>query len=154
MQLSRFLRKELVFPDLEGEDGPTALRGLAKAIAATGAVRDSKELAERFLEREELGSTAIGEGVAIPHCKLPGADRILVAVGRLPKGIDLDAPDGLPVTVIFAVVSPPEAPAEHLKCLAALSKWIRQDHNLEHLRASADRDEIYDHLLAGSESAP
>ena len=142
MDLSTLLRPDLVFPGLEGRDGKDVLQTLAQKIAEAGGVRSSEELLEKLLEREGVGSTAIGGGVAIPHCKLAGLENIVLAVGVVPGGVDLEAPDKEAVTVLFLVISPEDSPAEHLKCLAALSKWIRQDGNVDRLRASESRQEV------------
>lgn len=142
MDLSTLLRPDLVFPGLEGRDGKEVLQTLSEKIADAGAVRSSAELFEKLMERESVGSTAIGGGVAIPHCKLAGLEQIVVAVGVVPAGVDLDAPDEEAVTLMFIVISPDDSPAQHLKCLAVLSKWIRQDGNVDRVKTSESREEI------------
>ena len=142
MDLSTVLRPDLVFPGLEGRDGKEVLQTLSEKIAEAGAVESSAELFEKLMEREGVGSTAIGEGVAIPHCKLAGLERIVLALGVVPAGVDLDAPDEEAVTLLFLVISPDDSPAQHLKCLAALSKWIRQDGNVERLKTSESHEEL------------
>ena len=142
MDLSTLLRPDLIFTGLAGRDGKEVLRTLSEKVADTGAVRSSEELLEKLLERERVGSTAIGGGVAIPHCKLAGLRDLVVAVGVVPDGVDLAAPDDEAVNLLFLVISPDDSPAEHLKCLAAVSKWIRQDGNVERLRTSTSREEV------------
>ena len=142
MDLGSLLRPDLVFTGLQGGEGKEVLRTVSEKIAETGAVRSSEELFEKLLERERVGSTAIGGGVAIPHCKLAGLKDLVVAVGVVPDGVDLAAPDDEVVNLLFLVISPDDSPAEHLKCLAAVSKWIRQDGNVERLRTSDSREEV------------
>lgn len=142
MGLASLLDPELIFPDLEGSDPRAVLRDLARRIAENGPVRDAETLYEKLWEREQLGSTAIGSGVAIPHCKMKGLERAVMAVGRLPGGLDFGAADGKPVEVLFVLVSPQSSPAEHLQALAAISRWVKADHHVQRVARAHDRDEI------------
>ena len=148
MELGALTRPELIFPDLPATDPEGVLRALAARVEATGQVRDGDELFQRLWEREQLGSTGIGQGVAIPHCKLKGLRHGVVAVGMVPAGVDFGAVDGQPVQVFFLVVSPAESPAEHLQILAALSRWIKADRHAGRLLALRDPARVYD-LLRG-----
>jgi PTS system nitrogen regulatory IIA component len=114
VSLGALVRPDLIFPDVPAAEGPELLRAFAERMAARGVVRSGEELFQGFWEREQQGSTAIGAGVAIPHCKLPGLRRGVMAVGIVPSGVELAAADGEPVRLFFLVVSPDEAPAEHL----------------------------------------
>ena len=133
----------LIFPDLEATDAAGVLRELAARLAERGPVRDPEGLYQRLWEREQLGSTAIGNGVAIPHCKLDHLERVLVAVAVAPHGVDFGAGDGKPVRLFFAVVSPSRAPAEHLQSLAAISRWVKSGGDVEGLIAGHDPEAIY-----------
>jgi PTS system nitrogen regulatory IIA component len=150
MRLASLTRPELVFVGLPGTDRREVLRALAAEVAASGAVGDAEELYRKLAEREALGSTGIGAGVAIPHCKLKGLRRGVVAVGLAGQGIDFQAVDGRPVSLFFLVVSPSESPAEHLQVLAAISRWVKADSHVDKLRGLTDRDAIY-RLLAEEE---
>jgi PTS system nitrogen regulatory IIA component len=143
MRLASLTRPELIFVGLPGEDRAQLLQALAAQVAATGVVRDSEELFQKLWERERLGSTGIGSGVAIPHCKLKGLRHGIVAIGLAAQGVDFQAVDGRPVTLFFLVVSPSESPAEHLQVLAAISRWIKADHHVEKILQLSDRDAIY-----------
>ena len=134
--------KKLVFPRLEATDAAGVLAELAQRVTASGVVRDAGELQHRLQEREALGSTAIGRGIAIPHCKLEALARAVVAVGLSAQGVDFQAGDGQPVRIFFVVASPARSPAEHLQCLALISKWARVDHHLERLLEATDADSI------------
>lgn len=143
MQLGSLLRPELVWSDLTASDRPGILRAMAERIAAQGLVGDADELFAKLWERESLGSTGIGAGIAIPHCKIHGLARGVVAVGISPSGVDFAAVDAQPVHVLFLVVSPAESPAEHLQVLAAISRWIKGGHHAEALRALRSAGEVY-----------
>lgn len=148
MELGALTRPELIFPDLPATDPEGVLRALAGRVAVAGQVRGGDELFQRLWEREQLGSTGIGQGVAIPHCKLKGLRHGVVAVGLVPAGVDFGAADGQPVKVFFLVVSPADSPAEHLQILAALSRWIKAGGHAGRLLALHDPAEVYD-LLRG-----
>ncbi len=126
------------------------LRALADRLAEAGAVRDAERLYRRLLEREELGSTALGSGTAVPHCKLKKLDRVVVAVGLSRQAIDFGGEAG-PVRAFFLVVSPEGAPAEHLRALAAISQWIKTDHHVERLLELTRPAAIYELLRGGTD---
>jgi PTS system nitrogen regulatory IIA component len=153
MDLAALTRPELIFPDLAATDREEVLRELADRVAAAGAVRDAADLLGRLREREQLGSTAIGGGVAIPHCKLgtSAAGRGVLAVGIARAGVPFGAADGKPVRLFFLVVSPSDAPADHLQTLAAISRWVKADRHVEQV-LELDRPEAIFEVLreAGS----
>ncbi|MGH9382280.1 MAG: PTS sugar transporter subunit IIA [Thermoanaerobaculia bacterium] len=146
LPLAALIRRELIFPDLAGENRDTLLKNLAQAMAERGAVRDGEMLYRRLQEREALGTTGIGSGVAIPHCKIERLDGVVVAVGLSRQGVAFDAVDDQPVRLFFLVLSPPDAPAEHLKSLAAISRWAKADRHAERLLALSNADAIFDML--------
>jgi mannitol/fructose-specific phosphotransferase system IIA component (Ntr-type) len=118
------IRPELVFMDLRGAHPEQALGDLSRRLAETGAVPSAAVLTQALVARERLGSTAVGTGVAIPHAKVAGIRRPLLAVGIAPGGVDFAAADGELVRLLFVIVSPPDAPAEHLRMLAQISRWL------------------------------
>ena len=132
----------LIFPGLAARDAQEVLRELAGRLAQAGVVSDPEALFERLWEREQLGSTAIGRGIAIPHCKLDGLAHVVLAVGLAPDGVDFGAADGQPVRLFFVVVSPSRSPAEHLQSLAAISRWVKTDGRVERLLGLQKPDEI------------
>jgi nitrogen PTS system EIIA component len=127
VRLASLTRPELIFPDLPSQDRASVLRALAGKIAGLGLVRDPDDLFQKLWEREQLGSTGIGSGIAIPHCKLPGLSEGVVAIGMAPGGVDFGAADGQPVRLLFLVLSPSASPAEHLQVLATISRWIKNN---------------------------
>ncbi|HTG31518.1 MAG TPA: PTS sugar transporter subunit IIA [Thermoanaerobaculia bacterium] len=146
MGLGALTRPELIFPDLPATDRPGVLRALAERVAGQGLVNNGDELFQKLWEREQLGSTGIGQGVAIPHCKLNGLRQGVVAVGLVPAGVEFGAVDGQPVKVFFLVVSPGGSPAQHLQALAAISRWIKADGHAGRLLGLHDAARVYDLL--------
>jgi nitrogen PTS system EIIA component len=112
---------------------------------------DPAAIVETVSERERLGSTGFGNGVAIPHGKIPGLKSIYAMVARLAEPIDYKAVDGQPVDLVFLLLSPPEAGAEHLKALAAVSRVVRHGPTLEKLRGARTRDAFAAVLMGADE---
>ncbi len=102
-------------------------------------------------EREKVGSTGFGGGIAIPHCKVQGLDRLVGHFARLATPVDFQSVDGLPVDLVFIILSPPDAGAEHLKALAGVSRALRDRNLTAKLRGARSRDAIFA-LLSGLES--
>ncbi len=143
MKLEALTDPQLVFADLPCFDRSTLLRALAERLVQAGRFDDADGLYGKLWEREQLGSTGIGSGVAVPHCKMSGLDRVVVAVAVLPKGVEFGAVDDKPVRLIFLVVSPEDQPAAHLQCLAAISKWIKADDHVARILGAEDPPTIY-----------
>jgi len=133
MHLQALTRPDLVFQDLPGTDRPTVLQALSERLVESCVGGDAATLYAGLWEREELGSTAIGHGVAIPHCKIPGLKKVVLAIGIARRPIDYGAPDGHPVRLFFVLVSPVGAAADHLRSLAAVSRWLRVDLHLQRI---------------------
>jgi PTS system nitrogen regulatory IIA component len=140
-----------VFQGLPGATRDEVLAELALRLAQEGAVRDPAELVARLIEREELGCTGLGGGIAIPHCKLRDIGEVIVAVASTGRPIDFGAADGLPVTLIFLVVSPADAPAPHLQALARISRLLRVPGLVDSLRKARSPLELLG-VLQGAEA--
>ena len=149
MRLASLTRPELIFPDLPAQDRAAVLRALAGQIAGLGLVRDAEDLFQKLWEREQLGSTGIGSGIAIPHCKIPGLGQGVVAIGMVPGGVDFGAADGQPVKLLFLVLSPSAAPAEHLQVLATISRWIKADRSADRILELREPEEVIRFLEEG-----
>jgi mannitol/fructose-specific phosphotransferase system IIA component (Ntr-type) len=144
--LQGLLDPRFVFTDLKGPGMEEALGEMARRLAAAGAIRDAGDLTRRLIEREHLGCTGLGAGVAIPHCKCRDVSDIVLAVGLAPQGVDFHAPDGKPVTLIFLILSPADQPAAHLQTLARISRLLRTPGTSENLRRATTREEIVEAL--------
>jgi nitrogen PTS system EIIA component len=103
---------------------------------------DSSEVIERLVERERLGSTGFGNGVAIPHGKLAEAKSIVGLFAHLAQPIEFQAIDDMPVDLVFCLLSPPDAGAEHLKALAMVSRWLRDPTFVAKLRGAGSADAV------------
>lgn len=103
----------------------------------------AREIFDVVLQREKLGSTGVGQGIAIPHGKLPNIDRIIGVFARLDTPIDFDALDEQPVDLVFMLLAPESAGADHLKALSRIARVLRDTDTLEKLRASNDPSAIY-----------
>ena len=146
MEISDFLTPDRVILDLKPGSKRQALKELAgRAAAVTGL--DAQELREALSERERLGTTGIGGGIAIPHAKLPGLDHLVGLFARLDKPVDFDAVDDRPVDLIFLLLAPDNSAAEHLKALARVARLMREEGVCLRLRRQDDADAVY-HLLA------
>ena len=119
------------------------------ALAADAYGLDAAIVAEALFDRERLGSTGFGGGVASPHAKIPGLARMCALVILADPAMPFDAVDDAPVDIIFALLSPVDSGAEHLKTLARVSRYLRDDHNVARLRGASSAEALYA-LLAGS----
>lgn len=150
MQLSQFLDFEAIRVDLAASNKRQLLNQLAQ-IAAGRLSIDPSEIADAVAERERLGSTGFGGGVALPHGKLDQLDRVYAMVARLAAPIDYKAIDGTPVDLVFMLLSPPDSGAEHLKALAAVSRLVRHGATVEKLRGARSRDALAAVLIGAEE---
>jgi PTS system nitrogen regulatory IIA component len=125
MKITELLRNEFVLERMEAKSKKEALAELAGVFAKGKSKCDSGAMLRVLMEREKLGSTGIGGGVAIPHGKLAGLDEILVAFGRSREGISFEALDGKPVHLIFLLMAPENSAGRHLKVLAKISRMLK-----------------------------
>ena len=125
MKIAEFLREDLVLSDLAAGDKAGALAELCGALARVNPGLEAGKLCDTLLEREKLGSTGIGEGVAIPHGKLAGVPGLLAAFGRSVRGVDFQSIDGRPTHLLFVLFAPENSAGIHLKALARISRLFR-----------------------------
>ena len=142
MALIDILAIPAVFPALRVGSKKQALQELA-ARAAEILKRDEREIFETLNQRERLGSTGVGHGIAIPHGKLPKMDTLFGMFARLEKPVDFEALDGEPVDLVFLLLAPEAAGADHLKALARVARLLRDPEVAKKLRASRDAQAIY-----------
>ena len=116
----------MVIPELEHQDMENVLKEMVHFLKKKNKISKDKELYEKLLQRERLGSTAIGDGVAIPHCKIKLANNPLVMLAVSRKGADFNSPDGTPSSIFFLVVSSPDNPSLNLQVLAAIAHLVRK----------------------------
>src|SRR5829696_773842 len=150
MQLSEFLDFDAIKPSMSGGNKRALLQQMAQFAAGRLQV-DAAEILSSISERERLGSTGFGQGVAIPHGKIDGLARIYCMFARLSEPVDYKAIDGQPVDLVFLLLSPPDAGAEHLKALAAISRVTRHAGTLEKMRGARSRDALAAVLMGADE---
>src|SRR5579864_9545508 len=142
MTLTDLVAPAAVIPALKVNNKKQAIQELAaRAAELTG--QSERAILEILLQREKLGSTAVGNGVAIPHGKLPKLGRLFGLFARLERAIDFEALDGEPVDLIFLLVAPEAAGADHLKALARMARLLRDPAITAKLRAMRDADGIF-----------
>lgn len=150
MQLSDFLDFEAIKTALPGGSKKALLQQLAN-LAGQRLELDPGAILSSVSEREQLGSTGFGHGVAIPHGKVGGLKRIYCLFARLAEPLDYKAIDARPVDLVFLLLSPPDAGAEHLKALAAISRATRNAATLEKMRGARSRDALAAVLMGADE---
>jgi nitrogen PTS system EIIA component len=150
MQLHEFIDFESIRVGLSGGNKRKLLQQLGQ-IAGARLGFEPAAIVDTIAERERLGTTGFGNGVAIPHGKVGGLKSIYAMVVRLAEPVDYKAIDGQPVDLVFLLLSPPDAGAEHLKALAAVSRVIRHGPTLEKLRGARSRDAFAAVLMGADE---
>ena len=150
MLLSEFLDFDAIKPAFPGGNKRALLQQLAN-LAGQRLGIDSAGILSSLAERERLGSTGFGQGVAIPHGKIDGLSQIYGLFVRLGEPVDYKALDRVPVDLVFLLLSPPEAGAEHLKALATISRVTRHAPTLEKMRGARSRDALAAVLMGADE---
>jgi PTS system nitrogen regulatory IIA component len=142
MPLHDLLAPEAVIPALRVNGKKQALQELSERAAKVSGL-SGREIFDAILQRERLGSTGVGDGIAIPHGKLAKCGRIFGVFARLERPIDFEALDGMPVDLIFLLVAPESAGADHLKALALIARVLRNSALAGQLRATRDASGLY-----------
>jgi len=143
MPILEFLDPESVVQSLRARAKKQVLQELAAQAVRRLPALDERPVFDTLLQRERLGSTGIGEGVAIPHGKLPGLDRLFGLFARFDRPVDFEALDGQPVDVAFLLLAPEGAGADHLKALAQVARVLREPGMLNHIRAARASSALY-----------
>jgi len=147
MHLADLISPEAVIPSLRAKTKKQLLQELAARAARLTGLKE-RYVFDTLLQRERLGSTGLGEGIAIPHGKFAGLKRIVGIFARLAAPVEFDAVDGEPVDIVFLLLAPEGAGADHLKALARISRLLREGHAVDKLRASKDASALYAVLTA------
>ena len=150
MHLAGFLDCDAIKTALPGGNKRSLMKQLADLAGQRLGIKPAFVLAG-LNEREQLGSTGFGQGVAIPHAKIEGLEQVYALFVRLGDPVDYKAIDGRPVDLVFLLLSPPDAGAEHLKALAAISRVTRDVATLERLRGARSRDALAAVLMGADE---
>ncbi|MCB1496458.1 MAG: PTS IIA-like nitrogen regulatory protein PtsN [Bauldia sp.] len=151
MDLGDLIGPDAVIGSLKANSKKQVIQAIAEKAAARTGIPE-REIFETLLQREKLGSTGVGGGIAIPHGKLPGLDEIFGLFARLPKPIDFEALDDQPVDLVFLLLAPEGAGADHLKALARIARHLRKAGVANKLRASTDKAAL--HAVLTEEATP
>jgi PTS system nitrogen regulatory IIA component len=148
MNISDILTPERTFADLKCASKKRTLESISHWIGDQMSEFDGKELFNALINREKLGSTGFGDGIAIPHCRLDSCTQVTGALIRLAKAVDFDAIDAQPVDLLFVLLVPLEATDEHLQILATLAGSFGQPEFRERLRKATDAEAMYKIAIA------
>src|SRR6516165_189018 len=151
MRMSDFVVRDAIIPELPATNKEGVIREMVEALRAAGQFRgaDLEDIIRAILKREFLGSTGIGRGVAIPHTKHAGVERLVGTIAVSHKGVAFESLDGEPVYVFVLLISPQDRPGDHLRALENVSRCLRDDNFVKALRNASTREEIW-RLLEGS----
>jgi nitrogen PTS system EIIA component len=148
MKITDMLERQAVVGDLRGRTKPELLRELCRPLAALHASLSEDRLVQTLLDRERLGSTGLAEGVAIPHGKLKGLDRLIGSFGRSVEGVDFDSLDKEPTYLFFTIFAPEASSGDHLRALARVSRMLRNPEFRSTVLTIPSAEEIYDFIAA------
>jgi nitrogen PTS system EIIA component len=151
MKIVDLIRRDMVVPALQATDKRGILEELAHYMAGHHPRIDRATLARVLIEREQLASTAIGEGVAIPHGKLAAVGEIVACLGRVTAGVEFDSMDGQPTYLFFVLVAPESSTGAHLKALARISRVFKDPEFRRRLLAAPDAESMY-HVVADEDA--
>jgi len=147
LRLADILKESSVIADVAGKAKKDIMSELVGQLKKAGLIKDVGPAVAVVMEREALGSTGIGDGVAIPHGKTKGAGNILCAFGRSVSGVDFDAADGKPVHIFFLVLAPEDSASQHLTALSRISKILRDQSFRKKLLKLPDARAIYESIV-------
>ena len=148
MRLTEFVVPESILTSLDADNKDEAIRGMVESLASAGQIpaSDSDAIVSGILKREELGSTGIGNGVAVPHTKHPAVDRLTATVAPSDRGVDFASLDGEAVHILFLLISPPDLPGDHLRGLESISRHLRNPNFCNFLRQAQTTAEVVELL--------
>ncbi|MBU0634961.1 MAG: PTS sugar transporter subunit IIA [Candidatus Omnitrophica bacterium] len=142
MKMLDFLNEKAVSADLKAATKEEVIRELVDLLVTAQVIKDKERLVKILLEREALGSTGVGQGVAIPHGKCEGIRELVAAFGLSRAGVNFDSLDGEPASIFFLLVAPEDSAGPHLKALARISRFLKDKYFRDTLRAAKDEKTI------------
>ncbi len=144
MKFSDFITLDAIRSHVDATNKEGVVREMVKALVDAERIEanEMEGIVKAIMKREELGSTGIGRGVAVPHTKHPSVNRLVGTVAVSPEGIDFDSLDGDPVHLFFLLVSPPDRPGDHLRALENISRQLRDETFCKYLKASKSPEDI------------
>jgi len=144
MKFADFITKDAIRAELKAETKEAVIKELVQALLDAGEIEadQQEDIVASIMKREELGSTGIGRGVAVPHTKHPSVQKLVGTVGVSEGGVDFDSLDGERVQLFFLLISPPERPGDHLRALENISRQLRDETFCRFLKQSKTADDI------------
>jgi len=144
MKFSDFVSGKAIRADLRSSDKTSVIGELVESLLSAGEIRagDKDDIVKAILKREELGSTGIGRGIAVPHTKHPSVNKLIGTVGVSTNGVEFESLDGEKVQLFFLLVSPPDRPGDHLRALENISRQLRDETFCRFLKQSKTSDDI------------
>jgi PTS system fructose-specific IIA component/PTS system nitrogen regulatory IIA component len=148
MKLCDFVVPGAIVPDLQATTKEAAIRAMVASLCEAGSIPagDEEGIITAILKREELGSTGIGRGVAVPHTKHPSVDRLIATIALSRSGVDFASLDGESVYIMFLLISPPDRPGDHLRGLENISRHLRNDNFCKFLKQSKTHEDVLELL--------
>lgn len=145
MKFVDFVSRDAIRTSIEVDDKEQVIRSIATALLESGKIAEDQHesIVEAILKREELGSTGIGRGVAVPHTKHPSVTELVGTVAVSEAGVDFDSLDGEKVHLLFLLVSPPDRPGDHLRALENISRQLRDETFCRFLKQSKTPDDVW-----------
>jgi PTS system nitrogen regulatory IIA component len=147
VKITDFLTRDRVIAELTGKEKSAILKEMADQLAGSESGLEPTQILQVLEDREKISTTAIGEGVAIPHGKLPNVQKVSAVFARSLQGVDFASLDGEPTYLFFTLIAPQDAAADHLKALARISRLLKDPDLRRRLMAAATSQELY-HTIA------
>jgi len=151
LKISEFLKPEAIIMEMKSREKIAALRELVDNMVASKAVENGEEFQKALAKRENLESTGIGDGIAIPHARTDAVNNLVLAFARSEKGVDFSAIDGKPSHLIFLIASPINKKSEYIMALAKLSRLLRKQEVRQLLKKASNPEEILDIIKKNEE---
>ena len=144
MKFSDFVRADAIIADVQAEEKESVIEEMVDSLIGSGGLDESERdsIIKAIMKREELGSTGIGRGNAVPHTKHPSVDKLIGTVGVSAEGVDFNSLDGEKVQLLFLLISPIDRPSDHLRALENISRQLRDDTFCRFLKQSKSAEDI------------
>lgn len=143
MKITEILTSDAISSNLKAKNKKEVIEELVDLVAGPAKIQEKKKVVQKILEREELGSTGIGQGIAIPHGKSDAVKELAAAFGISRNGVNFDALDGAPVQIFFLLIAPESAPSAHLKALARVSSLLKDRYFRRTLLGASNKDDLF-----------
>lgn len=154
MSLEQMLKKEYLNGNLQAKNKTEALNELSEIVIKGSLNLNKLNIYDALLQREKLGSTGIGDGVAIPHGKISSLEQVIVAFGRSKNGVAFDSIDGKPVHIFFLLLAPENSTSQHLKTLAKICRMLKTDNFRQRLLDAESTSDLYEIIMEEDKKHP